>query len=250
MVLTEQRTGALLHLTINRPEERNAINQQLQAELCTALSRADADTTVRMVALHGQPGVFSTGTDFSNSEGAADPEESARGYFRLLRAITESPKIVASVVEGEAMAGGVGLLAACDHVICTSASTFRLPEILLGLIPACVIPFLARRVGTHRAFHLALTARNLSAVEALDLGLVDEIADSPRDALRRFALCIDRAPLETAARLKRYMNELEAMPTDFEDRAVNCIAPLLSDPENALRVEALMRHGLWQRTKR
>lgn len=252
MVLTTHQTGRMLTLTISRPAERNAINSELLAALASAVAVAEADPGVRVLVIQGQPGVFCTGTDFSpvtRRDPVAGPspvEESARAYFRVLRALTASSKIVVSLVEGEAQAGGMGFIAASDHVIASPAATFRLPEILLGLLPACVIPFLVRRIGFQRTYALALTARKLDAQQALDCSLADEVAADPRDALRRFALSVDRIPAEAVAQLKLYMSAFAPLPSDLEDRAVSCIAGLLQQPSTLARVHELMNHGVWQ----
>jgi polyketide biosynthesis enoyl-CoA hydratase PksH len=255
MVLNAQQTGRMLVLTICRPKERNAINGELLAELSAAFSRAESDESVRVVVIQGQSGVFCTGTDFgdipqSPEGGRALVEASSRLYFRTLRGLTASSKIVVSLVEGEAQAGGLGLIAASDHAICSAASTFRLPEILLGMMPACVIPFLIRRVGFQKCYSLALTARKLDARQAVELGLVDQVAADPRDALRRFVMSVDRIPADAVARLKGYMSGLAGLPEDCEDRAVDAIAGMLTEPRTRERVEELMRHGLWQEAGR
>jgi len=244
----------MLTLTISRPAERNAIDAELLAALGSAIGLAEADPGVRVIVIEGQPGVFCTGTDFSGGleSAAAGPspvEESARAYFRTLRALTASSKIVVALVDGEAQAGGMGLIAASDHVIASPAATFRLPEILLGLLPACVIPFLVRRIGFHRTYELALTARKLDAKQAVDYGIADEVSADPRDALRRFVLSVDRIPAEAVAQLKMYMSAFAPLPEHLEDRAVSCIAGLLQQPHTLARVHELMNHGVWQSTR-
>jgi polyketide biosynthesis enoyl-CoA hydratase PksH len=248
MALRVQQTGHMLALTIDRPAERNAIDRELLDEMAAAIARAESDSEIRVVAIQGQSGVFCTGTDLAAATDTARPvvEESARRYFRLLRLLTTTPKIVVSLVEGEAAAGGMGLLAASDHVICSETATFRLPEILLGLLPACVLPFLVRRVGFQRAYQMALTGAKLDARRAVELGVADQLASDTRDALRRFLLSIDRIPGSVAVRLKEYMSRFSPIPADAEDAAIACIADLVGEPQNIARVKDLIGHGLWQ----
>jgi polyketide biosynthesis enoyl-CoA hydratase PksH len=250
-VLRTQQTGRMLALTIDRPAERNAINRELLDEFAAAFGRVEADPDVRVVVIQGQPGVFCTGTDLAAATDTArsEVEDSARRYFRLLRTLTTTSKIVVSLVEGEAQAGGMGLIAASDHVICSDAATFRLPEILLGLLPACVLPFLVRRVGFHRAYQMALTGAKLDARRAVELGVADQVAADPRDALRRFLLSVDRIPEAAVVRLKDYMSSFSPIPAHAEDAAVACIAGLVGEPENIARVKDLIGHGLWQGTR-
>jgi polyketide biosynthesis enoyl-CoA hydratase PksH len=245
MVLTSRLESRLMTLTIDRPDAHNALDAELLRELSEALDRAEADPRVRVVAIAGRPGVFCTGADLG---GGADgsPADAARHYFRLLRRFTTSPRIIVSVVDGVVQAGGMGIVAASDVVICSESSTFRLPEVVLGLIPACVLPVLMRRMGTQPSYAMALTAEKLDARRALELRLADRVAADLHDALRRFVLSVERIPEHAVAGLKQYMHQLAPVSEREEELAVARIAALLEDPKNLETVRELVHHGLWQ----
>ena len=151
----------LAHLTLTRPEPR--IDDALLAGLHAALDRCEAEG-VSVLILRGQPTVFCAGGDFGAlvESGRTDPgggvADPAPLYDLWLR-LTEAPFVSVSVVRGRVNAGGVGLVAATDLVIAEPGASFALSELLFGLFPACVLPFLVRRVGAQRAHQLTLTTR-------------------------------------------------------------------------------------------
>lgn len=249
--LRVERRGRALFAAIDRPDAGNAIDGALLDALDAALDDAEGDAAVRAFVLAGRPGLFCTGMDLAaltgaENVGAASLQAGARGYFRLLRRLATSRCATVALVDGRCDAGGIGLIAAADVVLCAPQSTFRLPEALLGLIPANVMPFLIRRVGFHRAFRLSATADTLDATAALAAGLVDEIGDPLDAALRRTLLRLERVPDGTLGALKRYMNALTPIDEAAEELAVREIAAMLEDPRSLERVRELMRHGVWQ----
>ncbi|NUR28322.1 MAG: enoyl-CoA hydratase, partial [Catenulispora sp.] len=124
------------------------------------------------------------GSGAGGADGVLDEDARRTGgaFFDLLTRFTQAPVIVAAAVDGRVAGGGVGLVAACDFVVATEASTFGLPEALWGLLPCCVLPFLIRRVGFQRAHAMALTTRPVAGAEAAAWGLVDETGPDPAAA--------------------------------------------------------------------
>ncbi len=247
MVLKQRQIGGACVVTLHRPERQNAINLELLDRLHEALSEAARQPECRVLVIEGMPGVFCTGSDLTDpSARAEDVERGARRYFDLLRQLTEIPKPVVAAVDGTAQAGGIGLVAAADIVIATAASTFRLPEILLGMIPACVLPFLSRRIGAQAAFRLALTAQELTAGEAATLQLADQVVEDLPNALRRIILRLERLPLEAVASLKTYRNQLAPLPAGADQLAVAHLNGLLVSGGPRERVGQFVNQGLWQ----
>jgi enoyl-CoA hydratase/carnithine racemase len=128
-----------------------------------------------MLTLRGGRDVFCEGMDFAELASGACEREGIELYASVLEALRNHPLPVIAVVEGRAMAGGVGLVAACDAVLASDRATFTLSELLFGLIPAVVLPFLLERVPAQKARLWAMTARTLSAHEAREIGLVDDV---------------------------------------------------------------------------
>jgi polyketide biosynthesis enoyl-CoA hydratase PksH len=113
-------------------------------------------------------------------------------------------------------------------------------------MPACVMPFLKRRVGFQQARWMALSAASLDAARAERIGLVDQVADRLDEAVRRQLLAVERVPARTFARIKAYADRLSPIDATTEDAAVGEIASLLDDPANRAIIEELMRQGVWQ----
>ncbi len=188
------QTGAVLHLTLNRPESRNAMSLQMVAELQQALKAAEATAgtppAVRVVVLRGEGGHFCAGADLKDmagarmrsmqrAEDAPDPIAEVNAEFgRLCAAYANSPLAVVAVLEGTVMGGGLGLACVADVAIASDTANFRLPETSLGVVPAQIAPFLVERLGYSHAKRLAVTGGRLDAAAALALGLVHEVTST------------------------------------------------------------------------
>lgn len=168
------------HVTLNRPEKRNALNAALVAELQDALARAAGDDAVRVVALGGAGKDFCSGADLAELEEIRERSEEenledALRLGRLFLTMREVSKPVVAVVQGRALAGGAGLATACDLVLAREDAVFGYPEVHLGFVPAMVMTILRRKVGESRAFELVIRGHRVTAVEARELGLVNRV---------------------------------------------------------------------------
>ena len=193
-VLVEQ-VGAVLHITLNRPESRNAMSLQMVAELRQVLAaaegRAGQSDAVRVVVLRGAGGHFCAGADLKDMAGARMRAMQAAGtgapdaiaevnaeFGELCVAYSRTPLAVVAVLEGTVMGGGFGLACVADVAIASETAIFRLPETSLGVVPAQIAPFLVERLGYSQAKRLAVTGGRLDAAAALRLGLVHEVVTS------------------------------------------------------------------------
>ncbi len=187
--------GPVLHLTLNRPEVRNAMSGPMVQELRAALADAEQDETTRVVVLRGAGGHFCAGGDVrgmadAHAKLATDPQALVRsnaGFGELCVAFAATPLAVVAVLEGTVMGGGFGLACVADVALAGPTVVFRLPETALGLVPAQVGPYLVERVGYSQAKRLAVTGEKLDAAQALAIGLVHEAlaADALDEALAR-----------------------------------------------------------------
>jgi enoyl-CoA hydratase/carnithine racemase len=157
---------------------------------------------------------FSFFSDAQASE--AERSGAVRAYSELLSRMRAHPKLILALVDGEVKAGGIGIVAAADMVLASQRSTFQLSEVFLGLLPANVLPFLAERVGAHRAAYLTLSARTLSAEEAHAQGLADEVfaQDALEKETRSFLRTLLRASPYALARGKRFTREISGCTRD------------------------------------
>jgi isohexenylglutaconyl-CoA hydratase len=171
--------GGVLHLTLNRPEQRNAMSMEMVRELRAALAAAEADGSTRVVVLRGAGGHFCAGADLADMARArADSQalaEVSASFGELCVAFSHTGLATVAVLEGTVMGGGFGLACVVDVALAASTAVFRLPETSLGVVPAQIAPFLVERLGYSAAKRLAVTGAKLVAQQALDLGLVHEV---------------------------------------------------------------------------
>ena len=182
------REAGVLTLTLNRPEKRNALSAAMVEALHQALESADLDPEVRVVVLTGAGKDFCAGADLEELLASADapPEANEAAALRLGTLFTRMrslPKPVIAVVRGRSLAGGAGLMTACDLVLASESAQVGYPEVLRGFVPAMVMATLRRQVGEKAALDLVLTGRLLGAEEARRAGLVSRVI--PEEALER-----------------------------------------------------------------
>ena len=191
-------TGAVLEITLNRPDVRNAMSLAMVEELRRALAQAEASAgsahATRVVVLRGAGGHFCAGGDLKDmamarmrameAQEGADPVAEVNAQFgRMCAAFADTPLAVVAVLEGTVMGGGLGLACVADVAIATETASFRLPETSLGVVPAQIAPFLVERLGYSQAKRLAVTGGRLDAAQALAIGLVhQQVATTGVDA--------------------------------------------------------------------
>jgi 2-(1,2-epoxy-1,2-dihydrophenyl)acetyl-CoA isomerase len=200
-----RRDGAILTITLNRPEVLNALNGAAHSALAAALDDAQ-DPAIRAVVLTGAGRGFCVGQDLQEfRSGASDvAERLRRHYHRHVLAIRSLEKPVLAVVNGAAAGAGLSLALACDVRIASDEASFVPAFIAIGLVPDSGGTWFARRLlGAARAFDWSTTGRRLTAAEALQWGLVsevvpaDELAARATDVARRFAAMPTRAVWQT-----------------------------------------------------
>ena len=178
--------GPFAFATLDRPRARNALDDAMLQGLAEACATVAANAEARALVVRGAGGHFCAGGDFAKFRqliatplppDGLDPIASAnRAFGALLEALASLEVPTVAVVEGAAMGGGVGLAAVCDFVLAAAGARFATPEVTLGLPPAQIAPFVARRLGEAKAKRLLLTGETLEAAAAQALGLVDAIA--------------------------------------------------------------------------
>ena len=181
--LALRRDGPVLHITLNRPELRNAMSMVMVRELRIVLGQCEMAATMRVIVLRGAGGHFCAGADLKDMAGARavladEPHALVKvnaAFGELCGAYAATGIATVAVLEGTVMGGGLGLACVADVVLAAPTAVFRLPETSLGLVPAQVAPFLVERLGYSEARRLAVTGGRLDAREALALRLVHEV---------------------------------------------------------------------------
>ncbi|HEY5949885.1 MAG TPA: enoyl-CoA hydratase/isomerase family protein [Kofleriaceae bacterium] len=177
-ILVDDR-GPVGRITLNRPEKRNPIGPATCGELVAAFTALKTKADVRVVVLTGAGSVFSAGGDLSAMSGGQEgPTASLVDLFTTMH---ELGKPIVAMVNGPALAGGLGLMVACDLVIATDTATFGTTEISVGLWPMMITAEITRSVGRKKTLEMMLTGKKLAAAEAVDCGLVNRAV--PADQL-------------------------------------------------------------------
>lgn len=219
-----QATGRILHLTLNRPEARNAMSLAMVGELRAALKQAEAEGDVRAIVLRGAGGHFCAGADLKDMAAArmAASGDAAQAtiagvnarFGELCAAYAGTGIAVIAVVEGTVMGGGFGLACVADVVLAGDSAQFRLPETSLGVVPAQIAPFLVERLGYAEARRLAVTGGRLDAQQALALRLVHEVhpVEALDGALQRVLADVLRCAPQAVAATKALIARARLQP--------------------------------------
>ena len=177
----EQQQGWLT-IWLNSPTNKNAIGEVMCAELLAVMDAIRDDRSVRGVTLRGRNGVFCSGGDLKNFNAMqrgthAEVAKMNRGIGDVLLALNELPQVVVVLVEGAAIAGGLGLMCCGDVIIATADAKISLTETMIGIPPAQIAPFVVARVGLSTARRIMLTGARFKGDAAQGFGLVDVITD-------------------------------------------------------------------------
>jgi methylglutaconyl-CoA hydratase/polyketide biosynthesis enoyl-CoA hydratase PksH len=219
---------------LSAPESGNALTTPMLEGLGRALAQAEGDAACRVIVLSAEGSHFCQGLDLAAA--FADGGRPDGHFLRLsvdcLLKIRSARIPVIARVEGDASGGGVGLVAACDVVIAAPTATFMLPEVVVGMIPAVIAPFLLRRISPARLGSMALSSRGIRGAEAREIGLVDELPEDGVDrAIHRQLQRLFRSSPRALAESKQSINAMTAV--DLEAQATMAMERLLawlSDP--------------------
>ena len=183
MSVTVSIDRGVARVALARPEVRNALNDDVMRRIAETLDGLEGDSSVRAVVITGEGKAFSAGADleYMRKIAVGGPEANrndAMAMGALFHRIAEFERPVVGRINGPAIGGGVGLMAACDIVVAAQDAFFQFSEVRLGLVPAVISPFCIRRIGASTARRLFLTGERIDAATAERLGLVDRCVPS------------------------------------------------------------------------
>jgi len=180
--------AGIAHITLNRPEKRNALNPELIAALGEALAISARDAKVRVVMIAGAgkdfcAGLDLVGLDIADEAGALGHLASAQNLAGVLQAIRRHPRPVVAAVRGRALGGGAGIATACDLILAAESAALGYPEVKIGFVPAMVAALLRHSVSEKRMFELLAGGEPVAAREAQVIGLINQVfADTEFEA--------------------------------------------------------------------
>jgi enoyl-CoA hydratase/carnithine racemase len=234
------RRGAAFWITIERAERRNAINEAVCAGIAEALDRAEASPAARAVVLTGAgEQAFCAGGDLKpgadGSPFALEPSEPNHYVVRLFRRLQACRLPLIARVNGNAMAGGLGLVCACDMAIAVSTARFGVPETRVGLFPMMILPYMMRLIPRRRLLEMCITGELFGADEALALDIVNYVVEPAElDAKVEWlvARIADKSP--TAIRIgKQVFRAIEDMTLDQAFELTQVMLPLMAQSQDA-----------------
>jgi methylglutaconyl-CoA hydratase len=244
-----QQQGEVRWLWLNRPDVRNAFNDELIADIATAFADIEAAADTRVVVVAARGPAFCAGADLNwmrsmASFSHADNHADALRVARMFAAVHACSRPVIARVQGDAFGGGVGLAAACDLVVAADKVSFGLSEVRLGIVAATISPYLVRAMGARQAARYMLTAEKFTAAQARSVGLVHEITtaaglDGEIERIARVLLAASPAAL---AATKRLLADVIEAPIDdvLLAATAKCIADARVSPEGREGIAAFL----------
>ena len=232
-------------IQFHRPEAGNTINDRMIDECLKVL--ALCEESINIVVLEGLPEVFCYTADFREvytkmASGQKNPNN-PEPLYDLWMKLAAGPYITISHVRGKANAGGIGFVAASDIVIADQSAQFSLSELLFGLLPACVLPFLVRRIGYQKAHYMTLMTQPVCVQQANEWGLVDSFDAQSDILLRKHLLRLRHLPKMGIMRYKHYMNEQNGLLLQSKKLALDANLEAFSDSCNLERICRYVEKG-------
>jgi len=236
-------------VTLNRPEQHNAFDDGMIAELIELLGQLEQDDRVRVLVLRAAGKSFSAGADLNWMRRMADYDlaqntDDAMQLAELMRRLNCFPKPTIALVQGAAYGGGVGLIACCDIAIASKQALFCLSEVKLGLIPAVISPYVIEAIGARAARRFMLTAERFSAEQACRLGLVHQVVeaqelDKTLDSMLEFLLAAGPAAQAAAKDLIRAVSN-QPIDSDIIQNCAQRIARIRATSEAREGLDAFL----------
>jgi methylglutaconyl-CoA hydratase len=210
VVLIEKQSPQITVITLNRPERRNALTLELLTELCAAIKVASDEPQTRVVILRGAGAAFCTGLDLKEAADQSKAHATAEMVAKTLIAISQTHLVTIAAVHGAAVAGGAGIMSACDFVLAADGTKIGYPEVRRGLVAGLVMTFVRRQVGERNMRELLLGSELTDAERAKEIGLVNRVVarnDLMTEALKFAESVVQGAP-GAVTQTKRLIEEL------------------------------------------
>ena len=210
VVLIEKESPQINVVTLNRPERRNALTLELLTQLCAAINVASEQPEQRVLILRGAGAAFCTGLDLKEAADTTKAHATAEMVANTLVAISQTRLVTIAAVHGAAVAGGAGIMSACDFVVAAERTKIGYPEVRRGLVAGLVMTFLRRQVGERNMRELLFSGELIDAPSAKEIGLVNRVvaqADLMTEA-QKFAQSVLQGGPGALAQTKQLIEEL------------------------------------------
>jgi methylglutaconyl-CoA hydratase len=217
VVLIEKLTPKISVITLNRPDRRNALTIELLTELSAAIRVASDEAQERVLILRGAGQAFCAGLDLKEAADLRNAHATAEMVAKTLIALSQTRLITIAAVHGAAVAGGAGIMSACDFVVAAERTKIGYPEVRRGLVAGLVMTFLRRQVGERAIRELLFAGEIISAERAREIGLVNRVvpAGQVMSEAQKFADSVLQGAPDALAQTKRMIEEL--WPSSVKD---------------------------------
>ena len=210
VILVETQSPQITVITLNRPERRNALTLELLTDLCAAINAASQQPEQRILILRGAGAAFCTGLDLKEAADQNKAHATAEMVANTLISISQTRLVTIAAVHGAAVAGGAGIMSACDLVVAAEKTKIGYPEVRRGLVAGLVMTFLRRQVGERNMRELLYTAELIDAARAKEIGLVNRVV-APEEVMneaQKFAVSVLHGAPGALAQTKRLVEDL------------------------------------------
>ncbi|HEY6155504.1 MAG TPA: enoyl-CoA hydratase/isomerase family protein [Candidatus Udaeobacter sp.] len=210
VILVETQSPQITVITLNRPERRNALTLELLTDLCAAINAASQQPEQRILILRGAGAAFCTGLDLKEAADTTKAHATAKMVANTLISISQTRLVTIAAVHGAAVAGGAGIMSACDFVVAAEKTKIGYPEVRRGLVAGLVMTFLRRQVGERNMRELLYTAELIDAAGAKEIGLVNRVV-APEEVMneaQKFAVSVLQGAPGALAQTKRLVEDL------------------------------------------
>ncbi|MDQ8727487.1 enoyl-CoA hydratase-related protein [Bradyrhizobium sp. LHD-71] len=235
----QEHRGAAMWLTIDREQRRNALNESVLRGLRESVASARIEDGVRAVVITGAGRTFCAGGDLKpDAKGdpfRVDPAEVDNPVVELFRAIVDCPVPVIARVNGHALAGGFGLVCACDFAVAVDNARFGTPESRIGLFPMMILPWLLRTISRRKVLEICVTGEPITAAEALAHGVVNHVVSAEKldEKVEQLVASI-AASSPTAIRIgRRALATMDALPLGVCLEYAQRVLPQMAQTEDA-----------------
>jgi methylglutaconyl-CoA hydratase len=210
VILIEKQSPQITVVTLNRPERRNALTIELLTELCAAINGASEESEQRVLILRGAGAAFCTGLDLKAAADQTKAHATAEMVANTLVAISQTRLVTVAAVHGAAVAGGAGIMSACDFVVAAEGTKIGYPEVRRGLVAGLVMTFLRRQIGERNIRELLFSGELIDAGRAKEIGLVNLVvaAGDVMSEAQKFAASVLQGAPGALAQTKRLVEEL------------------------------------------
>ncbi len=246
--ITYKKTDRIARVTFSRPEVHNAFNSTMITEMTDIFDEIEKDGDIRVVVLTGEGKSFCAGADLNWMRGVIKQTfdqnlAESNALAELFNMIYRCRRPVIGRINGAAIGGGTGFVAVCDMAIAARSAKFSFSEVKIGVVPACIGPYVVKKMGEGKARELFITGERMNAERAHEVGLVNKVVDDDQldDAVDALVKTLLSSGPEAVAMAKKLVSEVPEMtPAQFKPYTAEMIAKLRVSDEGQEGMDAFL----------